>query len=284
MSLGKGLSALISKEAMSGISGAYIQDLPIEKISPNPYQPRIEIRPETLVELADSIRINGIIQPLIVTKIDDDHYELIAGERRLRAAQLAKIATVPVVVREASPQQMLVLAVIENIQRRDLNPLEEAMAFDQLITLFNMTHADIAGKISFSRPAVANKLRLLTLPQELKRYLLENKLAEGHARALLGLTSKEAMLAAAKISVRDKLSVRAVEELVRRLNQGQKKLTRKSMRIIDDYTQTIEKNLQGRFGTKVNLYRSAKGGKIVIPFSNDKQLEKIYQSLLLESK
>jgi len=280
MALGKGLSALISKDTLNQFGEAYIPDLPIEKILPNPYQPRIEFKPETLMDLASSIRENGIIEPLIVTKKDEDKYELIAGERRWRAAQMAKLRTVPVVVKEASPEQMLVLAVIENVQRRDLNPLEEAMAFEQLISLFNMTHNDIARKIGFSRPAVANKLRLLTLPQEIKRQMLEGKLSEGHARALLGLTSKEAMLAAAQITVRDKLSVRAVEELVRRLNQGNKKLYKKSMRIIDEYTQNIESTLQKHFGSNINLFRSAKGGKIVIHFTNDKQLEKIYQELI----
>jgi len=280
MALGKGLSALISKDTISKFNEAYIPDLPIGKISPNPYQPRIEIAPETLMDLADSIREHGIIEPLIVTKKNDDEYELIAGERRWRAAQIARADTVPVVVKEASPQQMLVLAVIENVQRKDLNAIEEAMAFEQLIKLFNMTHADIASKIGYSRPAVANKLRLLTLPQEIKKYLLEAKLSEGHARALLGLTSKEAMLAAAQITVRDKLSVRAVEELVRRLNQGNKKIYRKSMRIIDDYTQNIEGNLQKHFGPNVSLYRSARGGKIVIHFKNDKQLERIYRELV----
>jgi len=280
MALGKGLSALISKDTLNQFNEAYIPDLPIEKISPNPYQPRTEIRPDTLISLADSIRANGIIEPLIVTKKDDEHFELIAGERRWRAAQIARVRTVPVVVKEASPQQMLVLAVIENIQRRDLNPLEEAMAFEQLIGLFNMTHGDIADKIGYSRPAVANKLRLLMLPQEIKKSLLEDKLSEGHARALLGLTSKEAMLAAAHIAIRDKLSVRAVEELVRRLNQGNKKIYKKSMRILDEYTQTIESTLQKHFGPNVNLFRSARGGKIVIHFKNDKQLEKIYKELI----
>ena len=280
MALGKGLSALISKDSLNQFNEAYIPDLPIEKISANPYQPRIEIRPDTLLSLADSIRENGIIEPLIVTKKDDDHFELIAGERRWRAAQMAQARTVPVVVKEASPQQMLVLAVIENIQRRDLNPLEEAMAFEQLISLFNMSHGDIASKIGYSRPAVANKLRLMALPQEIKKLLLNGDLSEGHARALLGLTSKEAMLAAAQITVRDKLSVRAVEELVRRLNQGNKKIYKKSMRIIDDYTTTVETSLQKHFATDVNLYRSQRGGKIVIHFKNDKQLDKIYKELI----
>jgi ParB family transcriptional regulator, chromosome partitioning protein len=279
MALGKGLSALISKDSLNQFSDAYIPALPIDQVSPNPYQPRIEIKPEGLMDLADSIRENGIIEPLIVSKNSKGEFELIAGERRLRAAKMAKLPTVPVVVREASPQQMLVLAVIENVQRKDLNPIEEALAFEQLINMFNMTHADIATKISYSRPAVANKLRLLSLPQAIKRYLLEGKISEGHARALLGITSKEAMLAAAQITVRDKLSVRAVEELVRRLNHGQKKLTKKSMRIIDEYTQSIEITLRQQFGTKVSLYRSAKGGKIVIPFNNDKQLEDIYKSI-----
>lgn len=282
MGLGKGLSALISEQTIKDVNQAYLPDVPIDKIVPNPYQPRIEIKPEKLVELADSIREHGIIEPLIVTRKGDDEYELIAGERRWRAAKMAQMQTVPVVIKEASPQQMLELAVVENIQRSDLNPLEEALAFDQLIKMFNLKHADIATKVGLSRPAIANKIRLLELAEDVKKYLLEGKISEGHARALLGLTSKEAMVAAARIIIRDGLSVRAVEELVRRLNQGHKPKAQdnKRLRIVDEYTQNLESTLKKRYGTSVKLFRSGKGGKIVIPFSTDDELNKLYGMLV----
>ncbi|HLD03298.1 MAG TPA: ParB/RepB/Spo0J family partition protein [Candidatus Dojkabacteria bacterium] len=279
MTLGKGLAALISENTLKELSQSYIPDLPIEQIAPNPYQPRISVKPESLVDLADSIRENGVIEPLIVTKKGEKRYEIVAGERRWRAAQLAKATTVPVVVKETSPQQMLELAIIENIQRKDLNPLEEATAFDQLVKLFKLTHAEIAHKVGYSRPGVANKIRLLTLPDEVKKYLLEEQLTEGHTRALMGLKSKEAMIAASKIIIRDGLSVRAVEELVRRLNQGQSTPRTSRNRILDEYTQSIETTLQSKFGPDVKLFRSKKGGKIVIPFANDDQLKKIYARL-----
>ncbi|MEI7579273.1 MAG: ParB/RepB/Spo0J family partition protein [bacterium] len=282
MGLGKGLSALISNDIMNEVGQAFIPDLPIEKIVPNPYQPRMDIKPESLVELADSIREHGVIEPLIVTKKNENTYELIAGERRLKAAKLAKIQRVPVVVKEASQQQMLELAIVENVQRQDLNPIEEAMAFDQLARMFNLTHSQIAKKIGYSRPAVVNKVRLLSLPDELKKYLLDQKIDEGHARALLGLRSREAMITTAKIIMRDGLSVRAVEELVRRLNQTEGMAMRKSVttRIIDSYTQEVESTLQKKYGEKVKLFRSVKGGKIVIPFKSDQELEEIYKYLV----
>ncbi|HOY46824.1 MAG TPA: ParB/RepB/Spo0J family partition protein [Candidatus Dojkabacteria bacterium] len=260
---------------------AYIPELDISLIVPNPYQPRIEIKPESLIELSDSIRSNGIIEPLIVTKKSDARYELIAGERRWRAAQLAKMPTVPVIVKEASPLQMLELAIIENIHRKDLNALEEALAFEQLMNLFNMDHTDIAKKIGYSRPVITNKIRLLTLPDPVKKYLLEDQISEGHARALLGLSSREAMIAAAKIVIRDRLSVRQVEELVRRLNEGSdKKYKTKKNDILDDHTQTLEVSLQEKFGTSVKLTRSNRGGRIVIPFKDDQELKRIYDAII----
>ena len=260
---------------------AYYPDLDIDLIVPNRYQPRIEIRPESLIGLADSIRVNGIIEPLIVTKRSETEYELIAGERRWRAAKMAKLHTVPVLVKEASPLEMLELAIIENIHRKDLNPLEEALAFEQLVNIFNFDHGDIAKKIGYSRPAVTNKLRLLTLPDEVKKYLLEDKISEGHARAILGLSSDEAMVATAKIIARDRLSVRQVEELIRRLVEGQT-IAQKSRSEFgfNKFTVTIETSLQERFGPRVRLSRSKRGGKIIIPFRNDKELETLYKSLI----
>ena len=190
--------------------------------------------------------------------------------------------TVPVIVKEASPLQMLELAIIENIHRKDLNPLEEALAFDQLMSLFNMSHADIAKKIGFSRPSVTNKIRLLTLPDEAKKLLLEDKISEGHARTLLGLTSKDAIIATANIIVRDQLSVRQVEELVRRLNatQPSKPYNTPESKERASYIQSLEESLQKKFNTNIRLTNSRKGGKIIIPFKDDQELQRIYDTLI----
>jgi ParB family chromosome partitioning protein len=278
--LGKGLSALISETSVSELSNGFLPKLPINLIVPNPYQPRSEVNPEKLVELADSIREHGVIEPLLVTKKGESQYELIAGERRWRASKLAGLETVPVVVREASAKEMLELAVIENIQREDLNPLEEGMAFQQLIEMHQMSHEDISKRVGISRPAIANKIRLLALPDDIKRGLLENKITEGHARALLGLKDQDTMFAAYKIILRDNLSVRAVEELVRRLNKGKMKMKKINNRIIDEKTTKLETTLRDKFGDKVSLARSKRGGKIVIPFKNDKELDTLVDKLL----
>lgn len=278
--LGKGLSALINETSVSNLSQGFLPKLPIKLITPNRYQPRAEIKPEKLVELADSIREHGVIEPLLVTKKSDNSYELIAGERRWRAAQLAGMETVPVIVKEASPQEMLEIAVIENIQREDLNALEEGMAFEQLIKEFGLSHEQISTRVGLSRPAIANKIRLLGLPDEIKKGLIDEKITEGHARALLGLKNQETIIAAYKIILRDSLSVRAVEELVRRLNKGRKAPKAKHMRIIDDKTTRLEQSLQENYGEKVTLMRSKRGGKIVIPFKNDKELDKIIKKII----
>ncbi len=283
-SLGRGLSALIKKDLehtnSSQMESGFVLKMPVEFIKPNRYQPRIDMNPEKLVELADSIREHGIIEPLLVTKIDDRTYELIAGERRLRAAKLAGLDFVPVVIRESSPQEMLEIAIVENIQRADLNPLEEAMAFEQLVRIFNLTHEQISKKVGLSRPSVANKLRLLSLPDEVKKGLLEQKISEGHARALLGLTNEDQILVTYKIVVRDHLSVRAVEELVRRINKGQTKNRRVNSIIVnDEKTLQIEKIFKNTFGERVSISRSNKGGKIVILFNNDEELDNIVKKI-----
>lgn len=198
----------------------FVPEMPIDKLIPNRYQPRTKWDPEKLMDLADSIRENGIIEPIIVSKTNEGKYEIIAGERRHRAAKLAGLKTVPVVVKEATPQQMLELAVVENIQRADLNPLEEALAFNQLSSEFNLTHEQIANKLGYSRPAIVNKIRLLQLPDEVKLGLLEGKVSEGHARALLGLKSDSAIISLYTKVVRENLSVRETEKWVRKLNIG----------------------------------------------------------------
>jgi len=171
--LGKGLAALIDAKEIDNSSSAYKPKFDIDNIEPNPYQPRMHIDPEELIEIADSIREKGVIQPLIITQDkDSDKYFLIAGERRLRAAQLAGLKTVPVVIKESSPQEMLELALIENIQRKDLNPLEEAYAYQQMIEEFGVSQDDIAKKVGLNRVTITNKIRLLTIPEEVKEDVL----------------------------------------------------------------------------------------------------------------
>lgn len=290
--LGKGLSALINKSIDTelnfgnnqnpNISEGFIPNLPVGNLEPNPYQPRIEIKPDTLVELADSIREVGIIEPILVTKKQNENnkFEIIAGERRWRAAKLAGMDFVPVVVKESSPQEMLEIAIIENVQREDLNALEEALALEQLYKTFNLNHEEISKKVGISRSAVANKIRLLSLPEEIKKGLLEEKISEGHARAILGLSSNENMISAYKLILKEHLSVRSTEELVRRLNKGKNSKLRRSSRLIDERTVFFENKLKEKFGERISLARSQKGGKIVITFKSDDELNKIISELI----
>ncbi|MBU0975262.1 MAG: ParB/RepB/Spo0J family partition protein [Patescibacteria group bacterium] len=278
--LGKGLSALISDDSVLKDDHSYIPNLPINQIKPNPQQPRMEIKPESLLELADTIREHGIIEPLIVTQKDDDLYELIAGERRWRAAKLAGLKKVPAVIKEVSQQQMLELAVVENVQRADLNALEEGLAFKQLADNFSLTHSQIAKKVGLSRPAVANKIRLLNLPEEVKKGLLEDKISEGHARALLGLTSNDSIIAAYQRILKGFLSVRDVESMVRSLNEGRK--TEKPQRVvrIDPLVRKYEEKLQTVYGNTVSLQRSKKNWRLTMIFPDKKKLETVYKKLL----
>lgn len=280
MALGKGLSSLISNSTMEELDQAYIPNLDINKLEPNPFQPRFMKEDDALLRLAESIKENGIIEPLLVTKTKNGMFQLIAGERRMRAAKLAKRPTVPVIVKEASPQQMLELAVIENVHRKDLNALEEGMAYMQLRERFKLTDKIIAEKVGFSRSAVTNKMRLLSLPDKLKEYLLEEKFDEGHARAILGLSDRSTMEVAADEVIKKHLNVRETEELVRRLNGGTAKNKQGNYRIVDEFGQKVEKDLKGRYGEKVQVFRTINGGRIVIPFKSDDQLKKIYDYMV----
>jgi ParB family chromosome partitioning protein len=278
--LGKGLSALISDDSIVKDDQSYIPNLAIDQIKPNPYQPRIEIKPETLLELSDSIREHGVIEPLIVTQKGEENFELIAGERRWRAAKLAGLKEIPAVIKEASPQQMLEMAIVENIQRADLSPLEEALAFKQLVDSHNLTHTRIAKKVGLSRPAVANKIRLLNLPEIVKKGLLEGKVSEGHARALLGLSTEQSIIGAFQKIVKEGMSVRGTEELVRRLNEGRKPKANAPEPFYDKKTATYEKELRNVFGENVRISRSRNGGRIVFSFRDKVELEEIYKRLL----
>ncbi len=272
--LGKGLSALISSGAADLSSKGYIPELPIDQISPNPHQPRMIIKPEELIKISDSIRENGVLQPVIVTKRGEKDYVLIVGERRWRASQLAGLKTIPVVVREASAQQMLELAVIENVQRQDLNPIEEAVAFKQLADKFALRHDQIGVKVGLSRVAIVNKIRLLKLPEKVKQLVLDGVLSEGHARALLGISDPDTLTAIASTVVKRTLSVHQTEDLVRKVTQGIERAKGRPRRL-DPRGIEAEKKLQKHFQAPVQIVPLKKGGKITIRYKTTEELDRI---------
>jgi len=287
--LGRGLDALIPGGDEAEATG--VQEVDVSSIIPNPYQPRQSMDEASLQELAASIKAHGVLQPLNVTAVDaaagartpGARYQLIAGERRLTAARLAGLKTVPVIVRtHVSPQQALELAMIENLQRADLNPMEEAAGYDRLISEFSMTQEQAAERVGKSRAVVANKVRLLTLPDQLKDALRNGEISEGHARALLGLDSPELQLAGLKEVVKRGMSVRAAEEWVRRVNAAAQ-ITRE----VDDaepprdpHLAALEDDFRRALGTKVELHRSSRGGRVVIHFYSDEELQGIYSSIV----
>lgn len=280
--LGKGLEALIP----SGQPTPGLLEVGVEDIVPNPRQPRHALDPDALRELADSIREHGLIQPLVVTRLatqsasseENARYQLIAGERRWEAAKMAGLQRVPVVVKEVTPQETLELALVENIQRADLNPLEEAAAYRQLIDEFGLTQEEVASRVGRSRSSVANSLRLLTLPDAVKEALAENRISEGHARALLGLERDRDRLEALQTVLKRGLSVRQTEELVRRLlsETRESKITR----FRAPETVALENAFRNALGTKVNLFRSKKGGKLVIHFYSEEELQRLYNLIV----
>ncbi len=278
--LGKGLSALIATGEYSGSKDSpYNDKFDIEKILPNPYQPRMKIEPDELVEIADSIREHGVIQPLIITKNPNgDNYYLIAGERRFRASKLAGLKHVPVVIKDSSPQEMLEIALIENIQRQDLNSLEEATAFKQLQDQFGLTQTDIAKKMGLSRVAVTNKIRLLGLPDRVKENVLNGELSEGHARALLGINDEPSLIAAANIIIKKELSVRETEELVRKVNFGKQKYSEERIEF-DHNTKSLIDNISKKIGYTVRLSRMSKGGKLTIRYMTKSELQDLLKKL-----
>jgi ParB family chromosome partitioning protein len=241
-------------------------------------QPRTAMDPEGLAELAASIREHGLLQPLIVTRQGPDHYQLITGERRWQAARLAGLASVPAIIKEASPQELLELALVENIQRADLNPLEEAAAFRQLVDEFGLTQEQVAQRVGKSRVAVTNVLRLLRLPDDVRQALAGGTISEGHARALLALPNSESQLAALEVIVQRGLSVRQTEELVRRL------LAEPQVRLPEapsHEAQALEQEFRDTLGTKVNLYRNRAGrGRLVIHFYSEEELQAIYDLIV----
>ncbi len=273
--LGRGLEALIPSLGLEE-SGA-IKEIPVDEIIPNPYQPRRSLHEESLEELAQSIREHGLIQPLIVTRDEESgKYQLIAGERRWRAAMMAGLSTVPAIVKEVSPRQMLEIALVENIQRADLNPLEEAEAYRFLIEEFGLTQEEVAKRVGKSRAAVANTVRLLRLPPEVKKALAEGLITEGHARALLALPSPELQIKAMEKIIRQGLNVRQTEELVKKLQEPAGTFKGE----VHPEIRRLEERLQENLGTRVRLVKGARGGKLIIFFYSDEDFRLICERIL----
>jgi ParB family chromosome partitioning protein len=275
-SLGRGLAALIP-QAVSSTPGPV--EIAIDRIERNPYQPRTAFENEALDELAASITAHGVLQPVIVTETLDG-YRLIAGERRLRAAQLAGLERIPVVVRQADDRDQLELALVENLQRADLNALEAARAYRQLRDEFALTNEEIADRVGKTRPTIANTLRLLDLEPEVQVAIEAGRISEGHGRAMLGLSpSGQRQLLA--LAVARGLSVRQVEELARRLRDAEAGATRAvpAARQPDAELERVEDDLRRALGTKVRLARSRRGGRIVIEWYSNEELERLYERL-----
>jgi ParB family chromosome partitioning protein len=283
--LGKGLESLIpAAEEVESEPRAGILEAPLAAISPNPHQPRSPIREQDLLELATSIEEHGIIQPLVVTE-GPDGYHLIAGERRWRAARVAGLSRVPVLVKDVAPSQMLELALVENLQRSDLNPLEAAGAFQQLADDFGLTQKQIAQRVGKSRTAIANTLRLLKAARPVQQALLEEKISEGHARALLGLEQPEAQTTALNAVLKRDLNVRQTEDLVRRLlgrEEGEAQEAQPSEGPPSPETRELERRFRDTLRTKVSLTRKGKGGRLVIYFYSEEELAAIYDHIVGE--
>jgi ParB family chromosome partitioning protein len=278
--LGKGLDALIPRSD-SRLATQGIALISVDNITPNPRQPRARFDPEELQELAASILEHGVIQPLVVTESDQpEKFVLIAGERRWMAARQAGLRKVPVILREASDQQLVELALVENVQRADLNPLEAAEAFRQLSQDFGLSHEEISDRVGKSRAAITNTLRLLNLSESVKTALIEEKISEGHARTLLSLPTEQAQSTVLETILKKDLNVRQTEELVRNLTD-QTPQSPARPEIIPEL-RALEERLRSHLGTRVSLNRRRKGGTLVIHFYSDEELDTLVDKLLGE--
>jgi ParB family chromosome partitioning protein len=278
--LGRGLSALIpeGKPAAPGLL-----EVAPGQIRPNPNQPRQRFDQTALRELADSILEHGVLQPLVVAALPPSpsgiaEYQLIAGERRWQAAKLAQLPRVPILVKEVTQQQSLEWALIENVQRADLNPLEEAGAYQQLHQEYGLTHDEIARRVGKSRVAVTNSLRLLALPQVARQALIDGEISEGHGRVILSLSPELAQHRLLQLVLDKHLSVRQTEEAARQMQQAADG-SQLPMPLPDVQTKALERDIQGWLGSKVSLSRSAKGGKLTIHFFSDEELDGIVERL-----
>ena len=279
--LGRGLDALISTEEIKTSGSSSISEIELDKIAVNPNQPRREFDPVALQELSDSISEIGIIQPITLRKMDDGTYQIIAGERRYRASMKAGLKTIPAYIRTADDENVMEMALVENIQREDLNSMEIALAYQQLQEQYGLTQERLSERVGKKRATIANYLRLLKLPATIQMALKNREMDMGHARALLALDDPKAQLSLFNEIKAQGYSVRKVEELVKQMAEGKtgKKPRKAVNRLPQDYL-LLQKHLCGFFGTKVQLSRDAKGkGKITIPFGNEEDLERIMEIL-----
>jgi ParB family transcriptional regulator, chromosome partitioning protein len=271
--LGKGLGALIPQASLAGAAPV---EIPISRIKGNPYQPRQRVEQKALEQLAASIAVHGVLQPVLVTETLDG-YQLVAGERRVRAAQIAGLDRVPAIIRQMAARDQLAVAIVENIQRADLNAMEEAHAYRQLADEFNLSQDEIATRVGRARSTVANTLRLLELEQSVQDALAGGDITEGHARALVGSTPATQRQLVDAVTARG-LSVRQTEELVRRL-RDRPTPNASSARSVDGEMEKLEEDLRHALGTKVSVARSRKGGRIVIEYYSDEEFSRLFDRL-----
>jgi ParB family transcriptional regulator, chromosome partitioning protein len=280
--LGKGLSALIpnADEALSMPRASL--DVDIDRLEPNDYQPRTQIMDERLEDLARSIRANGVIQPIVVRALDAERYQIIAGERRWRAALHAGLRKVPIVIKDIAAgdkRRRLEMALVENVQREDLNPIEEALAYQRLISEFGLRHDDIAAEVGKDRSSVANTLRLLRLPDEVRAEVASGRLSMGHARAIVSLATEADQRRVARDVVARGLSVRETEAIVKRIAGPDTAERAPQAKVKDVHTRAAEEQLRLALGTSVVIKRRGKGGAVEIAFANEDELQRIYEYL-----
>lgn len=282
--MGRGLGAILTpttgrkKQTLGevgevGKTSERVWLIPLSEITPNPDQPRRNFKPEELQELAESIKVHGVLQPIIVAEKEDGGYTLVAGERRFRASKMLNLQSIPALVKSFEGEQQLEVALIENIQRAELNALEEAFAYQRLIEEFGLTQQQVAEKVGKSRPAVANTIRLLTLPEAAQKALVENKISMGQARALLSISDQNQQLEMLKSMMGEKITVRELEEKVR-----EKKGVKSGRR--DPNVAYIEEELRGALGTKVTMTQKGESGTITIHFFSKDELEEIVRKIV----
>jgi ParB family chromosome partitioning protein len=278
--LGKGINALIPSAQSN--EEAEVREIKLSELRPNPYQPRKTFAPEAIKELTESIETHGVLQPLIVRK-SIKGYEIVVGERRFRAAKEVGLQTIPAVVRDLNEQKMMELALIENLQREDLNAVEEAQAYQKLMEKLDLKQEELANRLGKSRPHIANHLRLLQLPKAVQELIAEEKLSMGHGRTLLGLKNKSKMAAVANRVMKEKMNVRRLEQWIQELNKNVPRETKhKQTKKKSVFIREKEAYLRDRLGTSVAISRSKKKGKIEIEFYSDSDLERVLE--LLEGK
>jgi ParB family chromosome partitioning protein len=275
--LGRGLSALLGTP---DLEPEVLREIDIDRILPNAHQPRKSFDDESLNELANSIREHGVIQPIVVQALPDSFYQLIAGERRWRASQRAGLLKLPAVIRETSEHAQLEIALIENLQRQDLNPIEEAQAFERLIVEFGLTQEEVARRVGKNRATIANMLRLLRLPQQVQDWIMEDKISTGHAKALLSLADLDAILNSARKIIENNYSVRQAEMLVARHGQQASKTVADTEAVEDPNVHAAVRALEQALGTKVAVRETGGKGRIELHFFSYEEMHRLYEGLM----